>query len=193
MDNICNKVRHKNKPNDIIYTPDQVVDYHLSLLDLNDTYTYLDPSYGDGVYFNKLPNKKEWTEIEKGKDFFEVNKKYTWVIGNPSYSILDKWLKHTLTICENFSYIIGIVNLTPRRMRLIEEAGFHINIMSIVKVPTWFMRSVIIVCNKKKETQKILHKSFGNRCLYCGCPCGGMRGKNIKHCKRKSNDKVCRY
>ena len=78
-------------------------------------------------------------------------------------------------------------------MRLIEEAGFHFNIISIVKVPTWFMRSVIIVCNKKKETQQILYKDFGNRCLYCNNPCGGMRGKNIKHCKRKSNAKVCSY
>lgn len=194
MDNICNKIKHKNKPNDVIYTPHQVVDYHLSLLELNETCTYLDPCFGKGAYYDKLPIKKEWTEIEiNGSDFFDVTKKYDWIIGNPPYSILDKWLGHTFSICENFSYIIGCVNLTARRMKLIHESGFHINIMSIVKVPTWFMQSVIIVCNKKSEEKQILYKHFGNLCLHCGCPCGGMRGKNIKHCKRKANSTVCSY
>lgn len=193
MNKICDTIKNRQKPNDIIYTPNQVVDYHLSLVDINENNTYLDPCFGGGAYYNKLPNNKEWTEIEKGKDFFKVKKKYDWCIGNPPYSILDKWLKHTFKICSNFSYLIGIMNLTPRRMEMIEKEGFHINKISILKIPTWFQRSVIVVCNKVKQQQMILYKNMGNKCMFCGCPCGGMRGKNIKHCKRKASDKICKY
>ena len=68
--------------------------------------------------------------------------------------------------------------------------------MLLTKIPSWFQRSYIIVCEKlEEEPETIIFKSInlGNKCLYCGQPCGGMRGPNIKHCKRKSNETVCRY
>ena len=68
-----------------------------------------------------------------------------------------------------------------------------------------FLKHTYTLCNKfcfligceklDNEPDNIIFKSvnLGNKCLYCNHPCGGMRGKNIKHCKRKSNENECRY
>tara|TARA_R110002050_G_scaffold18944_2_gene54845 strand:+ start:900 stop:1493 length:594 start_codon:yes stop_codon:yes gene_type:complete len=191
-----NTIKHRQKPNDKIYTPPQVVDIMLNFCDYKEGDSVLEPCRGKSAIYNKLKEPKFYCEIDEGLDFFEYNKKVEWIITNPPYSILDLFLKHTYKLCNKFCFLIGMYSLTPKRIEVMNENGFYIKKIILTKIPSWFQRSYIIVCQKlEEEPETIIFKSInlGNKCLYCKCPCGGMRGKNIKHCKRKSNENECRY
>ena len=191
-----NTIKNRQKPNDKIYTPPKIVDIMLKFCDYKEGDLVLEPCKGKGAIYNKLSEPKEYCEIDYGIDFFEYNKKVDIIISNPPYSILDKWFKHTYTLCNKFCYIFGMYSLTPKRIEVMNENGFYITKMLLTKIPSWFQRSYIIVCEKlEEEPETIIFKSInlGNKCLYCGQPCGGMRGPTLKHCKRKSNETVCRY
>jgi len=184
-------IKNRLKPNDIVYTPPQIVDIMINYCEYKDQ-SVLDPCLGKGAFFDKLKEPKSWCEIDKGIDFFLNNDKVSLIIGNPPYSILDKWLSHTYEICSKFCYIIGMYSLTTPRLKKMEENGFYISKMMLINVPTWFQRSYIIVCEKLETRPKNIvfdFKYMGNKCLYCNQSAGGMTG----HCKRKMNDIVCRY
>lgn len=193
---IMNSIQSRKNPNDKIYTPSKVVDIMLDFCDYKEGQLVLEPARGLGAIYDKLKKPKDYCEIEEDKDFFNYEKKVDLIITNPPYSILDKFLNHTYTLCNKFCFLIGSYSLTPKRIQTMNSNGFYITKMLLTQIPSWFQRSYIIVCEKlDKEPNNIIFKSInlGNKCLYCGCPCGGMRGKNIKHCKRKSNENQCRY
>tara|TARA_R110002126_G_scaffold6404_2_gene33341 strand:- start:4542 stop:5135 length:594 start_codon:yes stop_codon:yes gene_type:complete len=193
---VMNSIKLRQKPNDKIYTPPKVVDIMIDFCGYKEGDLVLEPARGLGAIYDKLKEPKEYCEIEMDLDFFNYNKKVDWVITNPPYSILDNFLKHTYTLCDKFCFLIGMYSLTPKRIEVMNQNGFYITKMLLTKIPSWFQRSYIIVCEKlDNEPDNIIFKSInlGNKCLYCNQPCGGMRGKNIRHCKRKSNENECRY
>ena len=73
----------------------------------------LDQSYGEGVFYNNLPDyvNKEWCEIDKGKDFFEYDKKVettAHALCKPRFSAfemfcqrIDSILKQSISISSN--------------------------------------------------------------------------------------------
>ena len=168
---IMNSIKNRENPNDKIYTPPQVVDIMINFCGYKEGDNVLEPAKGLGAIYDKLKSPKD-------------------------YSLMDKFLNHTYTLCNKFCFLIGCYSLTPKRINIMNNNGFYITKMLLTKIPSWFQRSYIIVCEKLDEEPKnIIFKSLnlGNKCLYCKCPCGGMRGKNIKHCKRKSNENICHY
>ena len=189
---IMNKIQKKQNPNDVIYTPNTIVDLMLDLCDYKEGQSVLDPCKGKGAFFDKLSEPKDYCEITENIDFFDYTKKVDLIVGNPPYSILTKWLDHTMTICDKFCYVIGMYSLTPVRLQKMEEQGFHITKILLTQVPSWFMRSYILVVEKgEKKSITFDYKNIGNKCLYCERPCGGM--KNVGHCKRKATDTECSY
>jgi hypothetical protein len=192
---LMSRIKNKQKKNDIVYTPSQVVDIMIKFCNYSNEYV-LDSCRGKGAFYNKLNYPKEYCEITEDIDFFSFSKKVELSIGNPPYSILSKWLEHTYKICDKFCYIFGMYSLTSPRLRDMEKAGFYITKMMLINVPTWFQRSYIIVAERLTEKPDKIVFDFeymGNKCLYCGCSVGGMKGKNIKHCKRKMADEICSY
>lgn len=193
---IMNSIKNRENPNDKIYTPPKVVDIMIDFCGYKEGENILEPAKGLGAIYDKLKSPKDYCEIEEDKDFFDYNKKVEWIITNPPYSLIDKFLNHTYTLCNKFCFLIGCYSLTPKRIDIMNNNGFYITKMLLTKIPSWFQRCYIIVCEKlDKEPDTIIFKSInlGNKCLYCSRPCGGMRGKNIKHCKRKSNENECHY
>tara|TARA_R110002167_G_scaffold3059_3_gene14795 strand:+ start:1688 stop:2281 length:594 start_codon:yes stop_codon:yes gene_type:complete len=193
---IMSSIKNRATPNDKIYTPLKVVDIMLDFCEYKEGQLVLEPARGLGAIYDKLKTPKEYCEIEEDKDYFDYHNKVDIVITNPPYSILDKFLKHTYTLCDKFCFLIGSYSLTPKRIEVMNSNGFYITKMLLTQIPSWFQRSYIIVCEKlDQEPNNIIFKSLnlGNKCLYCALPCGGMRGKNIKHCKRKSNENECHY
>ena len=191
-----NNIQSRQNPNDKIYTPPKVVDMMIDFCDYQPGQSVLEPARGKGAIYDKLSEPKDYCEIEDGKDFFDYNKKVELVLTNPPYSLIDKFLAHTYTLCDKFCFIIGCYSLTPKRLETMKSNGFYVTKILLTQIPSWFQRSYIIVCQKlDSEPDNIIFKSInlGNKCLYCGRPCGGMRGKNIKHCKRKSNENECHY
>ncbi len=69
----------------------------------------LDPCMGDGAFYDYLPNAgRDWCEITKGRDFFRYIDHVDWCIGNPPYSILLSWIRHSFLIADNVVYLIPL-------------------------------------------------------------------------------------
>ena len=186
------KIQSSQKPNDVVYTPQKIVDIMIKDIDINDS--ILDPCCGKGIFYNSFKNKnKDYCEITENKDFFDFNEKIDLIYGNPPYSILTKWLEHSFKICnKKIKYIIGMYSLTPVRLTLAEKYGFYLTEMILTQVPTWFQRSYIITfekLNHKPNKINFHYINLGNKCLYCNKSVGGMDG----HCKRKMTDTECYY
>jgi len=164
--NSSHTIKSRTTGNDVFITPRKLAKLHIEMIP--EKYhkvraTWLDPCKNDGSYYDQFPihyRDREYCEILEDKDFFKWES-CTWdpqvIIGNPPYSILDAWLKHTL---ENnpdcFSYLIGQGALTTRRMEWIEKAGYTITRLHLTKVWKWYGMSYIVVCEKGADLpQKI--------------------------------------
>jgi type I restriction-modification system DNA methylase subunit len=153
MHTINDKIKKREKANDIFYTPLNLVKKHLEIVQpfvkTNDI--ILDPFYGSGNYFNlykdyfKKNNTFEWCEIEKEKDFFTYNTNVNIIVSNPPYSILDKVLEQSIKLKPRIiSYLIGINNLTTKRIEYMNEKGYKLVNIHLCKVFKWFGMSSIV-------------------------------------------------
>jgi len=193
---VMNSIQKRINPNDRIYTPSKVVDMMLKFCDYLPGQTVLDPCRGQGAIYDKLAEPKFYCEIDEDIDFFTWDKHVDIIIQNPPFSQINNFLTHTMANTNKFCMLMGQYSLTPARIEIMEKNNFFITKMLLTQVPTWFQRSYIIVGEKLKNKPKnIVFEcvNLGNRCLHCGQPCGGMKGPNIKHCKRKAHETSCRY
>ncbi len=90
-------------PSDVVYTPSWLAQDMVEFF--NPVGSILEPCAGDGVFLNFLPSA-QWCEIEKGRDFFAWNTPIDWMIGNPPFSMLAKWIYHSMEFAENIVYIV---------------------------------------------------------------------------------------
>ena len=153
--NGCNDIQLRQKPNDVIYTPKQLAIDMIKMCDIKKTDKVLDPCYGGGAFYDNFPEcNKDWCEIEKGRDFFKYTegKKYDWIIGNPPYSLWTKWFEQTCKITDKFCYIMGVLNLSPKRLDAIHSKGFGITQYKLCDVPWWFAQSCIVIFQRKKKS-----------------------------------------
>lgn len=133
-----NKAR-KSK-NDVFYTPDDLADDCISMIDIAENDFLLDPFYGQGAFYNKFPanNPKDWCEIEMGRDFFEYTDKVDWIISNPPFSKMSKVLNHCAKICrKGFGLVMSCLHLLPNRFNKLEEKGFVPTKVHLFKVAAW--------------------------------------------------------
>ena len=140
----------KQNPNDVIYTPLPVALDMIEKCNIEDGMKVLDPCRGAGVFYDNLPNKciKDYCEIEDGKDFFEYNEKVDLIIGNPPYSLWNKWIEKTSELTDKFCYIMNNFNMTPVRLNKIKELGFGLTYMKILRIDWWFAESYICIFEK---------------------------------------------
>ena len=68
----------------------------------------LDPCRGDGAFYKLLPAGSEWCEIKNGCDFYAWTKPAMWIVGNPPYSNLLAWIRHSFTIGNNILYLMPL-------------------------------------------------------------------------------------
>ena len=148
-------IKHRQKPNDIFLTPPDLALKHIEYIqDLTtEDDIWLDPCRNTGNYYNQIDGHKEYCEILEDKDFFEYDEKIDIIVSNPPYSILDKWFKKSVELEPRvISYLIGINNLTARRIEIMENAGYGLTRMKMLKVYKWFGMSVIVVFEKNKKS-----------------------------------------
>ena len=186
---MCSKAIHNAKRNKMDYylTPEPVARLMIEMAEIKDTDLVLDPSKGKGVFFDNLPYGGDYCEITEGKDFFDNRNYYDVIIGNPPYSIWDRWISHTVKICDKFCYLFGQSSLTHNRIKMIHDAGFGATKICILKVNWWMTQSMIVVFEKGKPS--ILTSSPIQKCE-CGKTCGrGVYGNDPNKCN-KSNTKT---
>jgi len=185
---ICKKIMNRNKPNDVIYTPKEVALLMIDKCNIKEKDKVLDPCLGGGVFYDNFPPcNKQWCEIEKGKDYFDFNDKVDLVIGNPPYSIWNKWLEHTIKITNKICFILGVMNLTPPRLQLLKDNGFGITYFHILKVDWWFSPSFIVIWEKDKNS---VIDFTGDRftCDICNSGKRCNRGRTVKGKKCGMNE-----
>jgi hypothetical protein len=158
MTSIINRnIKDRTKPNDIFYTPIDLVKTHLMYIKeyVKDGDVIFDGFYGTGNYYNTYPevfknNTFDYTEIELGKDFFEYDKKVDVIVSNPPYSIIDKVFEKSVSLNPHtISYLIGQNNLTCKRIEYMNSKGYFLVKLFFTKVWKWFGMSCIVVFSKK--------------------------------------------
>lgn len=180
--------------NDVFYTHPDVAKLLVAMCDLQPGDRVLDPSRGAGVFYDNFPEwvDKEWAEIEEGRDFFDTDEVFDWVIGNPPFSMLDKWLDFTTQITFNFAYVFNTQNLTPFRLERLRHRGFHIQSITMCRIDYWFGITMLVVfkhaSNIMGDPHTIRFDHVGKTfvCPDCGKTtktCGrGQKGQSVNQC-----------
>lgn len=107
--------------NDMIYTPDHIAKMIIDLLPIKPDDRVYDPFFGQGAFYNQFPECiKFWSEIQKGKDFFDFDEHVDWIVSNPPYSIFDDVMRHSYELADNIVYLIPLNKITSSMKRLRE-------------------------------------------------------------------------
>ena len=157
MDKIQKKIKQRAVPNDIFLTPLPLVKIHLGLVKkyVDDNDLILDGFFGTGNYFHSFSdvfknNTFDYTEINLGLDFFEYSKNPGVIISNPPYSCIDEVLTKSVDLNPHtISYLIGINNLTCKRIEYMNSKGYFLDVLYFTKVWKWFGMSCIVVFTNK--------------------------------------------
>ena len=139
---ISHNIKHRKVPNDEFYTPRILAEKLFRMVPTSNDDVVMDNAYGTGnFYFGGL----------KSKDFFNDNREVDWYITNPPYSCIEEWLDKSCQAKKGFAYLLGLHNLTPRRIEICERNGFYITKIFLCKVFKWFGISAFVVWEKKKK------------------------------------------
>jgi len=152
---ISRTIKRRDAPKDVFYTPETLVEVHLELVKeyAIEGDRWYDPFYGQGVYYESFPTEhKDYTEIALGKDFFAYQSQVDMIVSNPPYSMIDNVLTHSVSLKPRvISYLIGMGNLTAKRMEYMNEQGYGLAKLHMTKVFKWYGMSFIVVFVKGAE------------------------------------------
>jgi hypothetical protein len=108
--------------NDIVYTPESLAKKIVGHFE--PTGSILEPCRGGGAFSRHMPGC-DWCEITEGKDFYKYHKKVDWIITNPPWSDITKFLTHCMEVADNIVFLVTINHLwTTARLRAMDNAGF---------------------------------------------------------------------
>ncbi len=147
--NQINKI--KQKPNDIKMTPLALAKLCIDMTPIGIGDILMDGCKGTGNFYNQFPNNpKLYCEINEGIDFFTNNKEYDWFITNPPWSkITQTLIKACSQARKGIGILIGVMNLTPKRLQIIEDCGFKITNIHFSTVTGWLGACAYIICQKQ--------------------------------------------
>ena len=149
-------LKDKENPNDKKKTPRELALKLINMTPLQKGDFVLDGFSGKDAFYSQYPSyvKKDWTEIDRGRDFFNWNKKVDWVgPTNPPYSKIKQVLEHSCKIAEKgIAFLIGMINIGPNRIKLLEDHGFGITHFHICNVSGWFGKSLFFIAQKNKPS-----------------------------------------
>ena len=150
---ISHSIRNRETPNNIFITPPALAKTNIDMISCKETDIWLDPFKNSGNYFNQFPTeKKDWCEILDGKDFFEYDKPVDIICSNPPYSMMNAVLEKSVKLNPRvISYLIGVGNLTSKRIEDMEKNGYKIVKLHLCKVYKWYGMSFIVVWEKTEQ------------------------------------------
>lgn len=140
-------IKHRTYANDEFMTPPKLAESLVSLLPDLEGKLVLEPCAGEGAFVAALSNPMVVTG-----DFYQYDERTDWIITNPPYSDLDRWLEHSFRIAQvGVALLLGLLNVTPRRMEMANKMGFGLTGMHLCKVFHWFGISAFVVWQKGKS------------------------------------------
>jgi hypothetical protein len=152
---ISHSIKHRDVAKDVFYTPLAVATTHINSIATLPTDRWLDPFYGEGIYYDNFPVPKEqrdFTEISKGLDFFVYDKPVDVICSNPPYSIMDAVIKKSIELKPRvISYLLLEGKLTPKRLEVLNQAGYGLTGMYMCKVYKWYGMAVAYTFTQGSE------------------------------------------
>ena len=125
--------------------------------------TVLDPCSGRNIWAQTIlarlkPQRFHECEILHGSDFFDFTDQVDWIVGNPPFSNLTKWLDHSTRIAGvGFAYILPGHALSNKRLTLIESFGFVLNTIHSFPSPMeWRLGYPHFFCIWTKKDQALM-------------------------------------
>lgn len=128
----------------------------------------LEPFKGEGAFYNNYPDfvKKDYCEIEEGKDFKDYQGEIDWVISNPPFRLENcngsrenafyNILKHYSTRVNKGIAFLGndycFSTLTPKRLKELNNNGLYIKNVIVCNVKKWRGRYFFIIFTKEPNT-----------------------------------------
>tara|TARA_R110000822_G_scaffold37161_8_gene104161 strand:- start:895 stop:1392 length:498 start_codon:yes stop_codon:yes gene_type:complete len=139
-------IKKRDKGNDIFITPEELATKHIKMIEFKDDDIWYDPFKNSGNYYNNYPNdNKQWSEILEQKDFFEFDEQVDIICSNPPYSMINQVLEKSVSLKPRvISYLIGMGNLTTRRIEYMNENGYGLFKIRMLKVHSWYGMSFIV-------------------------------------------------
>lgn len=127
----------RNQPkNDLVYTPWILAREIIEHFPLSGR--VLDPARGQGSFFQQLPKETTnlWCEIGEGSDFYDFHEPVDWMITNPPWSHMRKWLAHSFTIAPDIVLLCTMTHFcTKARLRDLVVHGYALKEFYCVPTP----------------------------------------------------------
>lgn len=117
--------------------------------DIKKTDFVLDACKGGGAFFDALPDgiKKDWCEIDLGKDFMEYKKKVDVCLSSPPLvprKLFWDFMEKAMSISKRKIYWLmnmkSLNTFTPKRLETMEQNKWYIQKFTIVLDKRWFGR-----------------------------------------------------
>lgn len=68
----------------------------------------LEPCAGEGAFLSALPPGAEWCEIKRGRDFYAWHDPVNWIVTNPPWSQIRRFLQHAFTVADNVALLMTV-------------------------------------------------------------------------------------
>ena len=147
---IAHKIKHRKKANDEFMNPPELARGLVKLVPLVAGSYVTDPCPGEGAFYDAFPKFVFKSQIRG--DFFSFKHDVEWLIRNPPYSNLDQWLEHSFDVAEvGVAYLLGLHNITPRRLETANDYGFGLISIHLCKVFRWYGISAFVIFESGKE------------------------------------------
>jgi len=146
-------IKKRTKANDIFITPLDLAKKHIKSIEYEDSDIWYDPFKNSGNYYNNYPNdNKVWSEILEGEDFFDFDMEVDIICSNPPYSMINKVLEKCVSLNPHtISLLIGMGNLTTKRIEYMNKAGYGLYKCEMLKVHDWYGMSFITTFKKGEK------------------------------------------
>lgn len=136
-----NQIQKRENANDCFVTPVEICKKAVAMVDNKQEYVWLDPWKGTGNFYNNFPseNRKDWCEINEGRDFFEYNERVDVICSNPPFSKIDKCIDKCIELDPTYIIIVlGNLNMSPKRLQKINDKGYYLTKSHMFRVRNWF-------------------------------------------------------
>lgn len=88
------------------------------------------------------PSTVLWAEIKEGRDFYEWTTKVDWIITNPPWSQVRRFLRQAMLVADHVVFLLTVNHVwTKARVRDIRDAGFGVREIVLVDMPRTFPQS----------------------------------------------------
>jgi len=147
---IAHSIKHRENPNDEFMTPVNVAQMLIAKVPLVAGDEVLDPAIGTGAFHDNYP---AFVTKYQCDDFYIWDEPIDWLVTNPPYSHLEGWLIHSFELAQKgVAYLIGLHNITPRRVEIAEKMGFGVTHIHLHKVCPWYGIQAFVIWEKGKPS-----------------------------------------